>query len=79
MSGVGIDAKNWTNDMGVRSGPRPQEGVQNHFFPLCGGTYPDKDPPKALLTLKTIDSSLEIKTIPNLRKKLAYHQFYCVP
>jgi hypothetical protein len=71
MSGVGIYKKNWTNDMGVRTGPRPQEGVQNHFFPLWGRTYPDKDPPKALLTLKTIDSSLENKTILNQREKLA--------
>jgi hypothetical protein len=71
MSGVGIYAKKWTNNMGVRTGPRPQEGVQNHFFPLLGRTYPDKDPPKALLTLKTIDSSLENKTILNQREKLA--------
>ena len=71
MSGVGIYAKNWTKDMGVKRGPRPQEGVENHFFPLCGGTYPDKDPQKSLLTLKTIDSGLENKTIPNLREKLA--------
>ena len=56
--------------MGVRTGPRPQEGVQNHFFPLCGGTCPDKDPPKALLTLKKIDSGLKNKTILNLREKL---------
>ncbi len=57
--------------MGVRTGPRPQEGAQNHFFPLWGRTYPDKDLPKALLTLKTIDSGLENKTILNLCEKLA--------
>jgi hypothetical protein len=37
MSGVGIYTKNWTNDMGVRTGPRPQERVQKPFTPLCGG------------------------------------------
>ena len=72
MSGVGILAKNWPNDMGVRTGPRPQEGVQNHFFRMWRGPSPEKDPPKALLTLKTIDSGLENKTIQNLRKKLDY-------
>ena len=57
--------------MGVRTGPRTQEGVQNHFFTLWGRTCPDKDPPKALLTINTIDSGPENKTISNLRKKLA--------
>ena len=48
MSGVGIYAKNWTNDMGVRTGPRPQEGVQNHFSPVWGSTFPEKKTPKII-------------------------------
>jgi hypothetical protein len=71
MSEVGICEKNWTNDMGVRTGPRPQERVQNHFPPQWGRTCPEKDPPKVFLTLKTIDSSLQIRSIHDLREKLA--------
>ena len=47
MSGVGIYAKNWTKDMGVRTGPRPQERIQKPFFPAVGKDLPWKISPKS--------------------------------
>ena len=32
-----IYAKNWPNDMGVRTGPRPRQGVQKQDLPSVGG------------------------------------------
>ena len=57
--------------MGVKTGLRPQRGVQKTFFALHEGVWPLKKSKKTLLTLKMIDSALENKHFLNLHKKLA--------
>ena len=69
MSWVGIYAKNWPNDMGVKTGPCRRQGVQKRHFPSFWVVCPYKNARKPLLTMKMVDSGLENKPFSNLRKK----------